>query len=680
MRIRSLGLKISIIVALLIIVIVGIVYWMVSLESSSLIYELADREARSASAALSKSIEDHRNEVYIRAMLIASDSNVITGIENNDLEWLKIIADYHMEGMDTVSLTDVNGDVLARGHSDKIGDSIFNQNTVATALTSGARSGVIESGALVGLSARGGAPVVDADGNIIGAVVCGRDLSLPKYVDDVKERTGCEISVYDGDTCINTTFLNEDGSRSVGTQASAEVTRAVLTGRQDYPEHTVTHNSSYAGYYSPFFRDDTVIGMLFVGVNINETLAHRQTLLFRVLLVTAISAVAAIALMFLFSNLAISKPLKKIGVFAQKISSGDLGITSDTTVTANVRSSDEIGVLARELGHAYSQLRGYIGEIRDRMQCLAEGDLASESAYDFQGDFVLIKDSVNGITQNLNHTMSDVNTSTHQVSAVARNIADGAQALAQGSTEQAAAIQQLSSSISMVAERTKVNEDLAHRAAALASVIMSNAETGSRQMDEMMQAVQDITQAGQGISKIIKVIDDIAFQTNILALNAAVEAARAGQHGKGFSVVAEEVRSLAAKSADAAKVTGNLIQDSIEKAELGARIAGTTANSLSEIVSGISESSEIVKEIAKSSEEQSINITQINTGVEQVTQVVQQNSASAEESAAAALQMSGQAGVLESHISRFRLRDEQLSLAAPQKTRRPARQRNNYEL
>ena len=178
-------------------------------------------------------------------------------------------------------------------------------------------------------------------------------------------------------------------------------------------------------------------------------------------------------------------------------------------------------------------------------------------------------------------------------------------------------------------------------------------------MNEMISAVREINQAGQSISKVIKVIDDIAFQTNILALNAAVEAARAGQHGKGFAVVAEEVRNLAAKSAEAAKDTGGLISNSIEKAELGSRIAGDTAASLTEIVSGINESSQIVSEIAKSSEEQSIGISQINSSIDQVAEVTHQNSATAQESAAASQEMNGQSSLLDELISQFKLKNSQ---------------------
>ncbi|MCL2029690.1 MAG: methyl-accepting chemotaxis protein [Deltaproteobacteria bacterium] len=186
------------------------------------------------------------------------------------------------------------------------------------------------------------------------------------------------------------------------------------------------------------------------------------------------------------------------------------------------------------------------------------------------------------------------------------------------------AIVELSGSMAEISEKTKDNANLAGRAAELAGMMEQNAEKGSAQMDEMMSAVKKINQSSQGINNVIKVINDIAFQTNLLALNASVEAARVGEHGKGFAVVAEEVRNLAARSAAAAQNTNALIQDSMEKAELGVSIASETATSLVNIVSGIADSNQIAAEIAKSSEEQSSFIQQINNALAKVTKLVEQ--------------------------------------------------------
>jgi len=173
----------------------------------------------------------------------------------------------------------------------------------------------------------------------------------------------------------------------------------------------------------------------------------------------------------------------------------------------------------------------------------------------------------------------------------------------------------------------------------------------------MQSAVKEINEASQLIGKIMKTIDDIAFQTNILALNAAVEAARAGQHGKGFAVVAEEVRNLASKSADGAKETGVMIQNTMEKATLGVRIADETNASFTEIATGINESGQLIGVISDSLTEQSTNITQINIGIDQVAQVTQQNSATAQESSAASQQMSRQSEMLEDLVAQFKIKD-----------------------
>jgi methyl-accepting chemotaxis protein len=312
--------------------------------------------------------------------------------------------------------------------------------------------------------------------------------------------------------------------------------------------------------------------------------------------------------------------------------------------------SDELGSACGSLLKAFNRLN----EVSEGLSVISSGDL-SHPAYALSDEDVIGNSTVK-LLDSFNEMFGDIRKATDGVSNGANQISAGSQNLAQGSTEQAATVQEISANMADLLEKTGENSKLADDAANLALKIKANAEKGNAQMSEMTEAVEEITKSSADISKVIKVIDDIAFQTNILALNAAVEAARAGEAGKGFAVVADEVRNLASKSATAAKETNDLIESSVKKAEFGAQIAAETAKSLSEIVSGIAQSSDLVNEIARSSEEQSNAISEVNMAVEQVSEVVQRNSATAEESAAASEELTAQSVLLLNNVTKFKLR------------------------
>ncbi|PLX34207.1 MAG: methyl-accepting chemotaxis protein [Clostridiales bacterium] len=299
---------------------------------------------------------------------------------------------------------------------------------------------------------------------------------------------------------------------------------------------------------------------------------------------------------------------------------------------------------------------GYIEEIADNLADMANKDFTCGIEREYLGDFIKLKDSINHIVAQFNSVLSEINNAAEQVEAASDQVASSSQMLSQGSTEQASSIEEISASVTQVAEQTKDNATNSNKANELSIKARSDAENGNGQMSEMLRAMNDIKESSENIAKIIKVIDDIAFQTNILALNAAVEAARAGEHGKGFAVVAEEVRNLAARSASAAKETTDLIDNSIKSVDEGYKMANETAGALVKIVEGVTNAVEIVGMIAEASNEQADAVNEINSGVEQISQVTQSNTATAEESASASEEMAGQAQLLKGMIGEFKIK------------------------
>jgi len=373
---------------------------------------------------------------------------------------------------------------------------------------------------------------------------------------------------------------------------------------------------------------------------VNEPIIQQITIS---VIVFVIVLCAAVLLIYFSLRKLITRPVKDVTKAANLLASGEIGVSLD----GNYKG--EIALLV----DSFRGMEAFNRQQTEWLEHIANGDLSIEVVP--RGENDRIGYAIDSMLKRLKEMFVDISDSTSQVSSTSMQIANGAQALAQSSTEQSASIQELSSSIAEIAEKTKENASKAEKAARLAETIRGSANKGSNQMDELIGAVKDISQASSNIITIIKVIDNIAFQTNILALNAAVEAARAGHHGKGFAVVAEEVRNLAAKSAEAARETSDMIKDSIEKASLGSKIADETAGSLTEIVSGINENNQLVTEIAQASEGQAYGIEQLNNGIYNVAQTISQNSATAQESAAASEEMSSQASFLSNLISQFKL-------------------------
>ena len=259
----------------------------------------------------------------------------------------------------------------------------------------------------------------------------------------------------------------------------------------------------------------------------------------------------------------------------------------------------------------------------------------------------------NGINKTLNSAITTLNTSTNQIVSASTQLSSSSQEIANGATEQASSIEETTSSMEELASMVKQNTANSQEASVLAGKTSSSSQVGQNQMEKMLESMNEINKESEQIRKIIKVIDDIAFQTNILALNAAVEAARAGEAGMGFAVVADEVKNLANKSAEAAKETSNIIDNSIKKIDDGLQITTHLSEVFKEILSSAQKVAEMSKEVETASKQQDAGINQVNKAIIQFDDVVQANASSAEETASSAEELLAQVESLNDIVERL---------------------------
>ena len=374
------------------------------------------------------------------------------------------------------------------------------------------------------------------------------------------------------------------------------------------------------------------------------------------ILLIIISAVALLTTIILAVDVTrrITKPIKEIEAAVKEMAGGNLD------VTIAYESRDELGSLSNSVREMTGRLKAIISDEAYVLGELATGNfnVLSRMADSYVGAFQGILEAMRGIKKSLNETLRQINQSADQVASGSEQVSSGAQALSQGATEQASSIEELAATINEISEQVKSNAENAMDVSAKAMQTGRQMAESNGQMQEMIAAMEEISNSSNEIGKIIKTIEDIAFQTNILALNAAVEAARAGSAGKGFAVVADEVRNLASKSADASKSTAALIEASLKAVENGTRIAGQTADFMTEVVEGTKVLTETIDKISEASNAQAASINQVTQGVDQISSVVQTNSATAEESAAASEELSGQAQILKRLVGRFTLQDD----------------------
>lgn len=322
----------------------------------------------------------------------------------------------------------------------------------------------------------------------------------------------------------------------------------------------------------------------------------------------------------------------------------------------NYHANDEIGDLAKTLKMSLEQINQYVEDINRIMHQLSRGNFNVAASVPFIGDFRSIEDSINSFTNSLSSAMANINMVQHRVFDHAQNLSNSAQMLAEGATEQASAVEELSATMNDLSKSAKQNIEMASSVQDNARLTGDQVTLSSRQMEQLVGAMGDISNTSDKIEKIISTIENISFQTNILALNAAVEASRAGESGRGFGVVAQEVRDLAGKSEQAAKATKELIEDSVRAAERGNQIVAEVSDSLQKTLELVLQSNNAINEIADAVQTEAAAISQAAEGIGQISAVVQNNSTNSEKSAAVSTELFHQVSLLQEQTSGFRLK------------------------
>lgn len=337
---------------------------------------------------------------------------------------------------------------------------------------------------------------------------------------------------------------------------------------------------------------------------------------------------------------------------------GKLELSADRDLEAFLGRTDEIGMIALTIHHVCDCLRKTIEDIGRILGEMADGNIAVDVAKNedyYIGDFKVLSESLKSIRTHLTDVMRDITQIASQVNGGANQVSAGAQALSQGTMQQKESINGLVSNITDITSQIQNSTVRCSNASDLVDRAAGYASEADEKMAQLVTATQNIDRSSAQIGTIIKTIEDIAFQTNILALNAAVEAARAGTAGKGFSVVADEVRSLAGKSAEAVKNTSTLIGRSIQDVKTGTDSTNLALSAMQVINDCIQSIKTLMDEIAAASVQQSEMITSVENRIREVSRVIQANSSSAEESAIISNELSEQAKTLNKLIGQFRI-------------------------
>jgi len=635
----------------------ALVLGLLSISSAKALTSSAEnRIITESNSTLQGYLKDMEDNIERATLMVAKDQEVAVGLaeylKGGDRKKLKdaVIGIAQYSGGNLITVTDAKGIVAMRSHQpDKFGDDNSNLEHMKIALL-GQKITAYESTPTVPVGLRCGVPIM-YNGQRIGVVSGGLNLGTEEFVDKMKSFSGAEVTMFLGDTRVMTTVKKADGQRNIGTKAAENIYKKVSAG-QDYMGVAAVAGKDMYTYYSPI-RDaaNRIIGMTFVGMDITDEEKQLNNTLVLIAVIMLLFCAAAVFIGLYIAG-GIAKPMKATVNMIREMSNGHL----DTRLRLD--RGDEIGVMAKTMDMFADDLQNVIvkamkrisvGDLEMMIEPKDSRDEVSEALKNTvkalrkliidDGGRVLNATANKDLTQRLKREYkgafdkmkNDINTVVSNLDEANGQISINAQNLAEGSNEQASSLEEVSASLEEMSSMTKLNADNSNQAKLLATEARAAADEGDASMKRMAEAINQIKASADNTAKIVKSIDDIAFQTNLLALNAAVEAARAGDAGKGFAVVAGEVRNLAMRSAEAAKNTANMIDESVKNADDGVKITEEVARSLGLIVTRIVKVGDLIVDIATASNEQAQGIEQVNVAIAQMSHVTQNLSKQAQE-------------------------------------------------
>ena len=581
---------------------------------------------------LRNELEKQKHEAMKGAVILAQNSDIRKALVAREASLLLMGVTPIAEKLelDFVTITDEKGTVLVRSYDNKRGDSIAGQALVQKALQ-GTSQSMIEPGKTAKMTAQAGAPLKNEQGQIIGTVIAGYNVTRDSFVDRIKHMYGTDVTMFLGDERIASTLI-KDGKRVVGTKLNAEIADTVLKKGEKFSARADILGMDYFTSYMPLVgSDDKIIGVLFAGESTASVIDERN----RLVLMVALIALATIAIGAAFALLIarhIVRPIHEVLEHVQEVSAGNLAVKE-----IDVTSGDEIGELGGAINTMTESLRRLIRQVEDA------GEHINASSEELTAGAERAADAAN------------------QIAASITTVAAGSERQAEAIADADSIVVQLSAGIQQVAAN-------AGAVSGQAAQSVEAAEEGRKSVDQAIcqmrtiestvtESAKVVTRLGERsyeIGQIVATITGIAEQTNLLALNAAIEAARAGEQGRGFAVVADEVRKLAEQSGEAAKQIAQMIAEiqgetdqavqsmnnGAEEVKHGTAAVDAAGKSFADIFGAIHEISEQMREVSTVMEEMAKGSEQIVSSMQDIDKLGKESASQAQNVAAATQEQS----------------------------------------